>query len=171
MQQQLGPQEITVSGIPVTTHFAQVLVEADYRMKLIGIGLEQPPVRLKSYVDRANPSAVARNAMQRWYFVPDYERLRVSEDSLAMEILGASVKLIGEDELIQQNGARKGVARGNRASQALHQGVHQGLPATRGEVPRVRSAQQLHRPSRHRRVHPGPRPVRPSGLEHDDLWR
>ena len=39
------------------THFAQVLVEADYRMKLIGIGLEQPPVRMVSYVDRANPAA------------------------------------------------------------------------------------------------------------------
>ncbi|TWT37891.1 hypothetical protein KOR34_28570 [Posidoniimonas corsicana] len=119
MQEKLGPQMITVGGVPASTHFAQVLVEADYRMKLIGIGLEQPPVRLKSYVERANPSAVARNAMQRWYFVPDYERLKVSEDSLAMEIVGEGVKLIGEDEMIQQSGARKAVGRGNRASQAF----------------------------------------------------
>ena len=73
-------QMITVGGVSAKTHFAQVLVEADYRMKLIGIGLEQPPVRLKSYVARANPSQVGRNALQRWYFVPDYQCVRVSED-------------------------------------------------------------------------------------------
>ena len=40
------------------THFAQVMIEADYRMKLIGIGLERPPVKLASYVDKANPAMV-----------------------------------------------------------------------------------------------------------------
>jgi len=55
------------------THFAAVLVEADYRMKLIGIGLERPPVRLVSYVDRASPSQISRNALVRWFFTPDYE--------------------------------------------------------------------------------------------------
>lgn len=119
MQQQLGAQEITVGGIPVSTHFAQVLVEADYRMKLIGIGLEQPPVKLTSYVARANPAAVSRNAMQRWYFVPDYQRLRVTEDGLAMELVGEGVKLVGEDEAIRQGGQRQAVARSNRASQAF----------------------------------------------------
>ena len=38
----LGLETVTINGVPDTTHFAQVLVEADYRMKLIGIGLEQP---------------------------------------------------------------------------------------------------------------------------------
>ena len=52
------------------------MVEADYRMKLIGIGLEKPPVRLVSYVDRAKPSDVGRNALQRWFFVPDYQCVR-----------------------------------------------------------------------------------------------
>ncbi|MEM8865345.1 MAG: DUF1598 domain-containing protein [Planctomycetota bacterium] len=116
--EQLGLQEVTVGGIPATTHFAQVLVEADYRMKLIGIGLEKPPVRLTSYVERANPAMVSRNAMQRWYFVPDYECLRVSEDGLAMEVVGEGVKLIGEDEFVGQDGSRRSVGRSNRASAA-----------------------------------------------------
>jgi hypothetical protein len=46
-------------------YLRHILVEADYRMKLIGIGLEQPPVRMASYVDRASPSQVSRNAMER----------------------------------------------------------------------------------------------------------
>ncbi|WP_197525483.1 DUF1598 domain-containing protein [Pseudobythopirellula maris] len=116
LRERLGLQIVTVGGVPAETHFAQVLVEADYRMKLIGIGLEKPPVRLKSYVARANPAAVSQNALQRWFFVPDYERLRVSQDGLAMEIVGDGVKLVGEDEVVTRDGARRGAGHSNRAS-------------------------------------------------------
>ncbi|MGI9455609.1 MAG: DUF1598 domain-containing protein, partial [Aeoliella sp.] len=116
LRDKLGLQTITVGGIPATTHFAQVMVEADYRMKLIGINLEEPPVRLKSYVDRANPAAVSRNAMQRWYFVPDYECVRVSDDALAMQIVGEGVKLVGENEVVSQHGGRQASGGVNRAS-------------------------------------------------------
>src|SRR4051794_22470869 len=116
LRERLGMQTITVGGISPKTHFAQVMVEADYRMKLIGIGLEQPPVRLASYVDRARPSQVASNALQRWYFVPNYQCVRVSEDSLAMELVGDGVKLVGEDEAVSKDGSRHTAARSNQAS-------------------------------------------------------
>lgn len=116
LQQTMGRQVITVGGIPATTHFAQVMVEADYRMKLIGINLERPPVRLTSYVDRANPAAISRNALERWYFVPDYECVRVADDSMAMQIVGEGVKLVGEAEVITQQGGRKVSGGVNRAS-------------------------------------------------------
>ena len=38
----LGRQDITMYGIDPRTHAGRVLVEADYRMKLVGIGLETP---------------------------------------------------------------------------------------------------------------------------------
>jgi len=119
LRDRLGMQVITVGGVSPKTHFAQVLVEADYRMKLIGIGLEQPPVRLTSYVERANPTQVASNALQRWYFVPEYQCVRVSEDSLAMELVGEGVKLVGENEVVRKDGSRGTAARGNRASDAF----------------------------------------------------
>ena len=115
----LGLQQVSISGIPPKTHFAQVMVEADYRMKLIGIGLERPPVRLVSYVDRANPATVSRNAMQRWFFTPDYECVRVSEDRQAMQLVGDGVKLIGEDELVTAAGQRHAAGRSSAASQAF----------------------------------------------------
>ncbi len=117
LQESMGPQIITVGGVPATTHFAQVMVEADYRMKLIGINLERPAVRLKSYVDRANPAAIARNALERWYFVPDYECVRVSDDSLSMQVVGEGVKLVGEAEVVSQQGGRQTSGGVNRASQ------------------------------------------------------
>jgi hypothetical protein len=113
----LGLQKVRVNGVSPQTHFAQVLVEADYRMKLIGIGLEQPPVRMVSFVDRAQPSQVSRNALFRWYFVPDYQCVRLSEDSLAMELVGDGVKLVGEDEMVSSGGQRTGAGRASKASQ------------------------------------------------------
>jgi len=119
LRDKLGMQVITVGGISAKTHFAQVMVEADYRMKLIGIGVEQPPVRLTSYVARANPSQIARNALQRWYFVPEYQCVRVSEDALAMELVGEGVRLVGENEVVGKDGSRKVADGGNRASDAF----------------------------------------------------
>jgi hypothetical protein len=119
LREKLGEQVITVGGISPNTHFAQVMVEADYRMKLIGINLEQPPVRLKSYVDRVNPAQSARNAMVRWYFVPEYECVRVSDDALAMRIEGDGVKLVGEDEIVQADGQRAAAQTSNRASRSF----------------------------------------------------
>jgi hypothetical protein len=115
----LGLQAVTISGVPPTTHFAQVMVEADYRMKLIGIGLERPPVKLVSFVERVNPAQVSRNALFRWFFTPDYQCVRQSEDKLAMELVGDGVKLVGEDELVSASGQRQTSGKSNRASEAF----------------------------------------------------
>jgi hypothetical protein len=119
MRAALGLQEVTIRGVSPQSHFAQVLVEADYRMKLIGIGLEQPPVPITSYIQKASPSDVARNALQRWYFVPDYQAVQVSEDGLAMQLVGNGVKLIGENELVTHDGRRVQTKHVNRASQSF----------------------------------------------------
>lgn len=119
LQSSLGLQNVTLQGVSPKTHFAQVLAEADYRMKLIGIGLETPPIRMTSYVARANPRAVAANAMQRWYFTPNYEKLRVAEDGNAVEMVGEGVKLIGADELVKEDGTRVGNGKVDKASKAF----------------------------------------------------
>lgn len=121
LRESLGLQTVSVRGVSPQTHFAQVLVEADYRMKLIGIGLEVPPVKIDSYVSRANPKDVSRNALERWYFTPNYECVKVSEDRLAMELVGDGVKLIGENERVTAEGGRVNAGQVNRASQAFVQ--------------------------------------------------
>ncbi len=60
LQQSLGLQDITLNGVPPESHFAHTIVEADYLMKLIGIGLEKPPVDIKSYAERSTPAPRAR---------------------------------------------------------------------------------------------------------------
>ncbi len=122
LRESLGMQVITLGGIPSTTHFAQVMVEADYRMKLIGIGLERPPARFKSYLALANYASIARNAMCRWWFVPDYQRIKVSADGNAAELVGNGVKLVGEDEMVAGDGSRQQTGGQNRASRMFTEG-------------------------------------------------
>jgi hypothetical protein len=117
LKQRLGLHNVTIAGISPRTHFAQVLVEADYRMKLIGIGIEPPPVRMATYVSKANPTEVSRNALQRWYFTPHYDCVKVTEDALAMELVGQGVKLIGAHELVAADGGRVAAAAGSQASE------------------------------------------------------
>ncbi|WP_246146113.1 DUF1598 domain-containing protein [Rubripirellula lacrimiformis] len=119
LKNNLGLQTVSFKGIPTDTHFARVLVEADYRMKLVGIGLERLPVRLQSYVDRASPSSVAANAMERWYFQPNYDGVAVSEDGLAMKIKERGVQLVGANERVAAGGKRVKGGRVNAASQAF----------------------------------------------------
>ncbi|MBC8355356.1 MAG: DUF1598 domain-containing protein [Planctomycetes bacterium] len=135
LRKSLGLQNVTIGGVPADTHFAKILVEADYRMKLIGIGLERTGVRMKSYVDLASPTSVARNAMQRWYFVPDYECVRVSEDELAMQLVGNSVKLVGADEMVAADGTRVNAGLVDTAGKRFVQGFTDKYPELAKAVP------------------------------------
>jgi Tfp pilus assembly protein PilZ len=135
IKQALGMQTVTVTGIPSDTHFAHVLVEADYRMKLISIDLERPPVNIKSYVDRANPNAISHNALSRFYFVPDYQCVRVSPDDLSMQLVGEGVKLVGQDELVGHGGERQQSGKVNLAAKAFTEDFTKKYPQLSAAAP------------------------------------
>ncbi|MGC4003585.1 MAG: hypothetical protein QM811_10815 [Pirellulales bacterium] len=44
--------------------------------------------------------------MQRWFFVPDYQCVRVADDGQAMELVGDGVKLMSADEMVNSDGSR-----------------------------------------------------------------
>lgn len=120
MKNALGLQTVSIHGIPASTRFAQTLVEADYRMKMIGIGLEIPAIPMKSWVARANPNGGSANSMQRWYFMADYSSVKVSPDSTVLKLEGQGVKLVGEDERVDRTGQRsKSTKGGDAASKAF----------------------------------------------------
>ena len=95
----IGMQVIQVDGVPATTHAAQMMVAADYRMKRIGLGLDTIRVPgLETFIGHTEPGAA--NALFRWYFVPDYDSVILTEDRTGMELVGDGVKLIGENEVV-----------------------------------------------------------------------
>jgi hypothetical protein len=113
----LGLQTVRLMGVNPSTHFAQVLVEADYRMKLIGIGLEPPLVKMNTFIEKAN-AATSVNGLIRWFFVPDYQCLRVAEDGTALEMVGQGVKLVDENEVVLQGGQRR-IAAGEKSRASM----------------------------------------------------
>ncbi len=116
MKKSMGMQNVTLRGVPESTNFARVLVEADYRMKLIGIGLERVNVPLVSYTERSTAAAASTQSLQRWFFVPNYSGVTVSEDGYALRLNDRGVKLVGESEMVDSSGNRTSARRANPAS-------------------------------------------------------
>lgn len=124
LRSSLGMQVVRVDGVSPKSRFAHILVSADYRMKLIGIGLEKPAVDISSFVDLARGG----QGPSRWYFTPNYETVRVSEDRLAMELVGEGVKLSGEDELLNPDGTRRGTGKSSGANRKFVEGFTRRYP-------------------------------------------
>ena len=114
-----GYQTITIKGVSPKTHFAHTMAEADYAMKLIGLGLRDTPVKITTFVDKTKPRFAKSNALTRWFFQPDYSCVHMTEDKRSMQLVGNGVKLVGEDESVSAAGNRKGRGAMNPASKAF----------------------------------------------------
>lgn len=104
----LGLQNVTIWGVPKDSHFAQVLVEADIRMKRISMALENPRIRgLTSHLAMIRPGG---NSMRRWWFTPLYDALYASEDGLAFHFEGPRAQLMSQEEFADAAGRRHDAA-------------------------------------------------------------
>lgn len=126
LQTALGNAQVRVFGVNPGTHFAAVLLEADYRMKLIGIGLETPPLRMNSYLDLV--SGGVHSTLQRWWFTPNYECLRLTPDHLACEFVGQGVQLQSENKVIGPDGQLLAAGQPNRLSDLFTDGFTKKFP-------------------------------------------
>lgn len=100
----LGRQKVSVFGVPGDSHFAQVLVEADYRMKLMAIGLEKP--KLKGFLSHLKVIRPGQNTYQRWWFTPLYDAFQQSEGGDAFAFAGQRLQLMAEEEHVSAAGIR-----------------------------------------------------------------
>lgn len=113
-QNRLGLQNITFSGLPMSSRFARVLLAADYRMKRIAMNLDPSPVRsLPSYMKMASPGG---NAMPRWWLSADYKQLTKDPQGLAWKLDAPAVKCLTEDSIFDKKG--KATRSGKANSQA-----------------------------------------------------
>jgi hypothetical protein len=105
----MGPQQITLTGVDPTSHFARVLVTADIRMKRLAMGLDKSPVDgLPSFLGLMKSTrGRITNMMPRWWLACNYQPLGRGEDGLVWELRGPGVKAMTEDELVSQDGKVK----------------------------------------------------------------
>ncbi len=119
MQQAFGPQQISLTGVPANSHFARVLVAADYRMKRLAMNLDSSPIRgFPSYVEmiKKNPSE-AQTTNPRWWMACNYEPVAKSEDGLAWELRGQGVKCMTEDDIIAADGSAQASGKASPVAQ------------------------------------------------------
>jgi hypothetical protein len=114
LEQALGPQQITITGVPAGSHFARVLVAADFLMKRLGMNFERAPVDgLPSYLEllagapaqRVGSSPQPKSAMPRWWMAPHYEPLLKDADGLTWQLRGCGVQTLTEDGYLGSSGA------------------------------------------------------------------
>jgi len=120
MEKLLGPQQISFTGVPPTSHFARVLIAADYRMKCLGMGLlEDSPLSelLPSYMSMMRAGRAASISMPRWWLEPNYQPLLRSPDGLSWELRGGSVKAMTEEEFLSAAGNKQRATRPNPVAQ------------------------------------------------------
>jgi hypothetical protein len=110
----LGRQIVTVGGVPDDSRIGNVLAAADYSMKRIAIGLEPSGVKeIRPQLAYAANDTGAQ--FKRWWFAPQYDEVAVSPDRSVFQFSGPRVKLLAQEELIQDDGRRVNADR-NRAS-------------------------------------------------------
>jgi Protein of unknown function (DUF1598) len=115
----LGTQDVIFNGIPTDSRVARTIIEADYRMKLIGID-KLHEANIPSYFDllakedRKGPQMV--DAL-RWWLTMNYDSVLLSQDENSFEIRGSSVKCLSENELITKQGKRISTGKANATNQ------------------------------------------------------
>jgi hypothetical protein len=110
MEEALGPQRVTVGGVPTDSRFARVLVAADYRMKRIGMGLDDSGLKsLPSYLSMI-PAGGRATSLPRFWLEADYDPIARDPDELAWRIGGRRMTCLTESDLAAQGGMKRGAA-------------------------------------------------------------
>jgi hypothetical protein len=106
LREHLGQQDIEVAGIDPRTRVARVIVEADYRMKLVGMGLEDSVLGVTSYLDSVPLGKAGAMSVLRWWFTLNYDSIQATPARDAFELRGQGVKVLSENEMLNELGER-----------------------------------------------------------------
>jgi len=109
LRSELGRQNVEVFGIDPRTRVAQIIVEADYRMKLVGIGLEEGTPDVPSYlemIELAKGQPAPPMDVLRWWFTLNYDAVLAAPGRDVFELRGQGVKVLSENELLTAQGER-----------------------------------------------------------------
>lgn len=109
LRDHMGLQDVQIYGVPRESHVAQVIFDADYRMKLIGIGkLDGGPnvPSIFSLLRRNDDIQGVPLAALRWWLTMKYEAVLHSPQRDAFEIRGSSVLVQSENQFVTAQGRR-----------------------------------------------------------------
>ena len=109
LREQLGKQDISVFGMDPSVHAGRVLIEADYRMKLVAMGIEPTIPEIPSYMQRIKvgpDGSVSPMDVVRLWFTMNYDEVLADAERSVFELRGTGVQVLSENEFINDDGDR-----------------------------------------------------------------
>lgn len=146
LRNELGMQDIEVFGIDPQTHAGRILVEADYRMKLIGMGLEESIPEIPSFLSRLKPNpdgTIPPMDVVRWWFTLNYDDVSSDEDRLAFAFQGTGVKVLSENEMVNDLGQRIHTGKSKGPTKAFAQDFTDHYAEISGKYPIYRQLKNV----------------------------
>jgi hypothetical protein len=117
MEEAVGLQTVTVTGVPATSHFARAIVAADFRMKRLAMNMEPAPIDgMPSFLTMLKRGG-SQSMMPRFWLAPKYEPLRRDNDGLAWEIRGQAVRCLTEQQFLNSSGQKQQSAKPDPSAQ------------------------------------------------------
>jgi hypothetical protein len=117
MEEAVGPQVVSVGGVPTDSRLAHVLVAADFRMKRIGMGFEPSGVReLPSYLSMV-PAGGKAATLPRFWLEADYDPIARDPDELAWHLPGRRMRCLTESDALAPGQVQRGGGAADRVAQ------------------------------------------------------
>lgn len=133
LQKQLGLQDVEYYGVPNNSRVARIILAADYRMKLIGIGklkADQIPSVFDLLLTPKFAKFQTSSSLDalRWWLTMKYESILHSPDRNVYEIRGSSVQVMSEDQIVKKDGTREQTGKASPVNQAFASNFTQHYP-------------------------------------------
>ena len=121
LQSKLGPQDIELWGVSRDSRVARVVTEADYRLKMIGIGKLEGGQHVPSIFELMTVEEQKTSKLDalRWWLTMKYDAILHSPDHNVFEIQGPSVQCLSEDQYLTEKGERVGTGQASATNQAF----------------------------------------------------
>ena len=121
LQSKLGPQDIELWGVPRDSRVARVVTEADYRLKMIGIGKLEGGSNVPSIFElmTVEEQKSAKLDALRWWLTMKYDSVLHSPDHNVFEIHGPSVQCLSENQYLTEKGERVGTGKADATNRAF----------------------------------------------------
>lgn len=117
LEDALGPQVVSVTGVPSSSHFARVMVAADFRMKRLAMNFQPAPMdNLPSFLQLVNNSGKS-SMTPRWWLAADYEPLARDAAGLTWQLRGQGVRCLTEEDHFNAAGQRQHSGKASGAAQ------------------------------------------------------
>ena len=108
LHEKLGHQDIVFKGIEANSRVARIIVEADYRMKLVGIGKYDfgTGTKIPSIFElmTADEQKAGKLDALRWWLSMKYDSVLHSADGNSYEFVGSSVLCQSENQFLNAQG-------------------------------------------------------------------